>query len=45
MCIISIIFSIVLSPKLGALGAGIAIFFGTFLGGIVIYECCIFQNF
>jgi len=36
MSLTSIVLSIILSPKFGAIGAGIAIFIGTFLGGVVI---------
>ncbi len=36
MSVISIVLSIILSPKFGALGAGIAIFIGTTLGGVIV---------
>ncbi|SMB88723.1 Membrane protein involved in the export of O-antigen and teichoic acid [Desulfonispora thiosulfatigenes DSM 11270] len=36
MSMTSIVLSIVLSPKLGATGAGIGIFIGTILGGVVV---------
>lgn len=43
MAVISIVFSIILSPKLGAIGAGIAIFIGGIIGGVIVMNFVYFR--